>query len=229
MDLGAPQTKDSTPDKMTTLLDFIYHAPVGAPTYFDVLPVDVLRHALIPFLGWEDRIHLNMLTPPGDRTPPNKIPKSAIAAHQLAAISRSSIEEKLRKLRFIQLGRGRKLTDEVNALIEVMDTVTAGHNILICQYSLPTRVFLEQRIEFFSRPAEMRRIPRVEQKDRLRAAMSTLSLKLHRNPLIENSLAKKTWLRATVHTNETALFSAGGDSTGVSYMRWQGDIYTEQE
>jgi hypothetical protein len=211
---------------MTTLLDFIYHAPVGAPTYFDVLPVDVLRHALIPFLGWEDRIHLNMLTPPGDRTPPNKIPKSAIAAHQLATSSRSSIEEKLRKLRFI---RGRKLTDEVNALIEVMNAFTSGHNILVCQYSLPTRVFLEQRIEFFLRPAEMRRIPRNEQKDRLRAAMSTLALKLHQYPLIENDLKKKTWLRATVHTNETSLFSAGGDSTGASYRRRQGDIYTEQE
>jgi hypothetical protein len=211
---------------MTTLLDFIYHAPVGAPTYFDVLPVDVLRHALIPFLGWEDRIHLNMLTPPGDRTPPNKIPKSAIAAHQLATSSRSSIEEKLRKLRFI---RGRKLTDEVNALIEIMNAFTSGHNILVCQYSLPTRVFLEGRIEFFSRPAEMRRIPRVEQKDRLRAAMSTLALKLHQYPLIENDLKKKTWLRATVHTNETSLFSAGGDSTGASYRRRQGDIYTEQE
>ena len=211
---------------MTTLLDFIYHAPVGAPTYFDVLPVDVLRHALIPFLGWEDRIHLNMLTPPGDRTPPNKIPKSAIAAHQLATSSRSNIEEKLRKLRFI---RGRKLTDEVNALIEVMNAFTSGHNILVCQYSLPMREFLEERIEFFLRPAEMRRIPRNEQKDRLRAAMSTLSLKLHQNPFVENSLAKKSWLRATVHTNETSLFSAGGDSTGVSYRRWQGDIYTEQE
>ena len=211
---------------MTTLLDFIYHAPVGAPTYFDVLPVDVLRHALIPFLGWEDRIHLNMLTPPGDRTPPNKIPKSAIASHQLATSSRSNIEEKLRKLRFI---RGRKLTDEVNALIEVMNAFTSGHNILVCQYSLPTRVFLEGRIEFFLRPAEMRRIPRNEQKDRLRAAMSTLAIKLHQYPLIENDLKKKSWLRATVHTNETSLFSAGGDSTGASYRRRQGDIYTEQE
>ena len=63
------------------LAHFIYHAPVGAPTYLDLLPVDVLRYALIPFLGWEDRIHLNMLTPPGDRTPPKKIPKDRIIAH----------------------------------------------------------------------------------------------------------------------------------------------------
>ena len=210
---------------MTTLLDFIYHAPVGAPTYFDVLPVDVLRHALIPFLGWEDRIHLNMLTPPGDRTPPNKIPKSAIAANQLAA-STSVFTEKLRKL---MRDPFRTLTERVDAHIEIMNTFTSGHNIIVCQYSLLVRAWLERRIEFFSRPAEMRRIPRNEQKDRLRAAMSTLSLKLHQNPFVENSLAKKSWLRATVHTNETSLFSAGGDTTGVSYMRWQGDIYTEQE
>jgi hypothetical protein len=210
---------------MTTLLDFIYHAPVGAPTYFDVLPVDVLRHALIPFLGWEDRIHLNMLTPPGDRTPPNKIPKSAIAANQLAA-STSAFTEKLRKL---MRDPFRTLTEKVDAHIEIMNTFTSGHNIIVCQYSLLVRAWLERRIEFFSRPAEMRRIPRVEQKDRLRAAMSTLALKLHQYPLIENDLKKKSWLRATVHTNETSLFSAGGDSTGASYRRRQGDIYTEQE
>jgi len=210
---------------MTTLLDFIYHAPVGAPTYFDVLPVDVLRHALIPFLGWEDRIHLNMLTPPGDRTPPNKIPKSAIAANQLAA-STSVFTEKLRKL---MRDPFRTLTEKVDAHIEIMNTFTSGHNIIVCQYSLLVRAWLERRIEFFSRPAEMRRIPRVEQKDRLRAAMSNLRLKLHQYPLIENDLKKKTWLRATVHTNETSLFSAGGDSTGASYRRRQGDIYTEQE
>ena len=64
-----------------TLARFIYHTPVGAPTYFDILPVDVLCHALLPFLEWEDRIHLNMLTPPGDRTPPKKIPKDRIIAH----------------------------------------------------------------------------------------------------------------------------------------------------
>jgi len=210
---------------MTTLLDFIYHAPVGAPTYFDVLPVDVLRHALIPFLGWEDRIHLNMLTPPGDRTPPNKIPKSAIAANQLAA-STSVFTEKLRKL---MRDPFRTLTEKVDAHIEIMNTFTSGHNIIVCQYSLLVRAWLERRIEFFSRPAEMRRIPRVEQKDRLRAAMSNLRLKLHQYPLIENDLKKKSWLRATVHTNETSLFSAGGDSTGASYRRRQGDIYTEQE
>jgi hypothetical protein len=210
---------------MTTLLDFIYHAPVGAPTYLDVLPVDVLRHALIPFLGWEDRIHLNMITPPGDRTPPNKIPKLAIAANQLAA-STSAFTEKLRKL---MRDPFRTLTQKVDAIIEIMNTFTSGHNIIVCQYSLLVRAWLEGRIEFFSRPAEMRRIPRKEQKDRLRAAMSTLALKLHQYPLVENDLKKKTWLRATVHTNETALFSAGEDSTGASYRRRQGDIYTEQE
>ena len=197
---------------MTTLLDFIYHAPVGAPTYLDVLPVDVLRHALIPFLGWEDRIHLNMITPPGDRTPPNKIPKLAIAANQLAA-STSAFTEKLRKL---MRDSFRTLTERVDAIIEIMNTFTSGHNIIVCQYSLLVRAWLEGRIEFFSRPAEMRRIPRKEQKDRLRAAMSTLALKLHQYPLVENDLKKKTWLRATVHTNETALFSAGEDSTGAS-------------
>jgi len=209
---------------MTTLLDFIYHAPVGAPTYFDVLPVDVLRHALIPFLGWEDRIHLNMLTPPGDRTPPNKIPKSAIAANQLAA-STSVFTEKLRKL---MRDPFRTLTEKVDAHIEIMNTFTSGHNIIVCQHSLLVRAWLERRIEFFSRPAEIRRIPRNEQKDRLRTAMSTLSLKLHQYPLIENDLKKKTWLRATVHTNETALFSAG-DGAGGFYRRRQGDIYTEFE
>jgi len=166
-----------------------------------------------------------MLTPPGDRTPPNKIPKSDIAANQLAA-STSAFTEKLRKL---MRDPFRTLTEKVDAHIEIMNTFTSGHNIIVCQYSLLVRAWLERRIEFFSRPAEMRRIPRVEQKDRLRAAMSTLALKLHQYPLIENDLKKKTWLRATVHTNETSLFSAGGDSTGASYRRRQGDIYTEQE
>jgi hypothetical protein len=120
------------------------------------------------------------------------------------------------------------LTEEVNALIEVMEAVTTGHNIIVCQYSSPTRVFLEQRIEFFSRPAEMRRIPRNEQKDKLWAAMATTVAKLHQHPLINSGLTKRAWLRARVHTNETALFSAG-DGAGGFYRRRQGDIYTKFE
>jgi hypothetical protein len=54
--------------------------------------------------------------------------------------------------------------------------------------------------------------------------------KLIEYPLIQNKLAKKTWLRAMVYTNETALLHQGtGSARGIFYQRSQGDIYSELE
>jgi hypothetical protein len=233
MDLFGPNKKELPPYKMS-LSRFIYHKTVGKPTYLDILPVDVLRHHLIPFLGWEDRIHINMLTPPGDRTLPKKIPKLAIAAHQLS-ISAIKVRAKLKTFEEIQYKRARSrsgpsLTTEVNSIIDVLDTVASGHNMVICQYSSAVRNVIEEKIEELSRPDQLKKVPRIAQRKQLQASISKLVDKLIEYPLLQNKLAKKTWLRAMVYTNETALLhQETGSARGIFYRRSQGDIYSELE
>jgi hypothetical protein len=211
-----------------SLSRFIYHKTVGKPTYLDLLPVDVLRHHLIPLLGWEDRIHINMMTPPGDRTPPRKIPKLAIAAHQLS-VSAIKVRAKLKVFEEIQYKRARSrsgpsLTTEVGAIIDVLDTVASGHNMVICQYSSSIRGVIEEKIEELSRPDQLKKVPRIAQRKQLQDSIAKLIAKLIEYPLLENKLARKTWLRAKVYTNETALWASG-----PGYRRSQGDIYSELE
>jgi hypothetical protein len=233
MDLSWTNKRELPPAKMS-LSRFIYHKTVGKPTYFDLLPVDVMRHHLIPFLGWEDRIHVNMLTPPGDRTPPKKIPKQAIAAHQLS-MSASKVHAKLKEFQQIQLLRARyrsrvSLTSEVAAIIDILDTVASGHNMVICQYSSAVRGVIEEKIEELSRPDQLKKVPRIAQRKQLQASIANLVDKLIEYPLIQNKLAKKTWLRAMVYTNETTLLHQGtGSARGIFYQRSQGDIYSELE
>ena len=212
-----------------SLLRFIHHTPVGKATYLDLLPVDVLRHHLIPFLDWEDRIHINMLTPPGDRTPPNKIPKSSIAQHQLV-MTVPALKSKMRKVADIQYQRGHSKYIEVAAIIDVLETMASGHNMIVCQYSNTMRQTAEEKCRVFIQPAELKRIPRIAQRKQMQAAVAKLSEKLAQYPLLADlkSLVKKKWMRERVTQNETALFAAG-DGAGGSYRRRQGDIYSVME
>lgn len=212
-----------------SLLRFIHHTPVGKATYLDLLPVDVLRHHLIPFLDWEDRIHINMLTPPGDRTPPNKIPKSSIAQHQLV-MTVPALKSKMRKVADIQYQRGHSKYIEVAAIIDVLETMASGHNMIVCQYSNTMRQTAEEKCRVFIQPAELKKIPRIAQRKQMQAAVAKLSEKLAQYPLIADlkTLVKKKWMRERVTQNEIALFSAG-DGAGGSYRRRQGDIYSVME
>ena len=212
-----------------SLLRFIHHTPVGKATYLDLLPVDVLRHHLIPFLDWEDRIHVNMLTPPGDRTPPNKIPKSSIAQHQLV-MTVPALKSKMRKVADIQYQRGHSKYIEVAAIIDVLETMASGHNIIVCQYSNTMRQTAEEKCRVFVQPAELKKIPRIAQRKQMQAAVAKLSAKLAQYPLIADlkTLVKKKWMRERVTQNEIALFAAG-DGAGGSYRRRQGDIYSVME
>jgi hypothetical protein len=212
------------------LQSFIYHATVGAPTYLDTLPVDVLRCFIIPFLGWEDRIHLNMLTPPGDRTSPNKIPKISIAEHQLV-MTVPVLKAKMRKVENIQHQRGHSKYIEVAAIIDVLETMTSGHNMIVCQYSNTMRRTAEEKCRVFIQPAELKKIPRIAQRKQMQAVVAKLSAKLAQYPLLADlkSLVKKKWMRERVTQNETSLMYAEEREGGYRVFRRQGDIYTEFE
>uniref|UniRef100_A0A6C0F3B9 Uncharacterized protein n=1 Tax=viral metagenome TaxID=1070528 RepID=A0A6C0F3B9_9ZZZZ len=214
---------------MTSLLKFIHHKPVAAPTYFDLLPIDVLRHHLMPFLGWEDRIHLNQMFPPADRILPNKIPKSSIAEHQLV-MTVPVLRAKLRKVEDIQHQRGHSKYIEVAAIIDVLETMASGPNMIACQYSSSMRRAAEEKCRVFIQPAELKKIPRIAQRKQMEAVVAKLSAKLAQYPLLAdlNVLGKKKWMRERVTQNETALFAAG-DGAGGSYRRRQGDIYSVME
>jgi hypothetical protein len=136
-----------------TLARFIYHKVVGTPTYFDVLPVDVLRCGLIPFLGWEDRIHLNMMTPPGDRTPPDKIAKDRIIAHQMKVTdSLLASKAKTRELAFDKyLSRGfislAYQSTYIDALKSHIDAKVTGHALLHHLHSRRFKSLLEDGLD----------------------------------------------------------------------------------
>ena len=223
MDLIKSNKKELPSYKMS-LLRFIHHAPVGAPTYFDLLPVDVLRCFIIPFLGWEDRIHLNMLTPPGDRTPPNKIPKDRILAHQLQ-VSAKTVSAKLTKLVKIQGLRNQPIYKVVNAMIDLSKYVARDHNILLAVHSPLFREILELKITTLGSAAELARIPRIAQRNEMRATLHTVLEKLAANPYSHEVKSKK-WLRERVTQNETSLMYAEEREGGYRVFRRQGDIYS---
>ena len=210
-----------------SLLRFIHHAPVGAPTYLDLLPVDVLRCFIIPFLGWEDRIHLNMLTPPGDRTPPAKIPKDRLAAHQLK-LSIVATTEKIKKWDTTSRTRGMSQQRKIDALLDVLRTLNKGHNMIVAQYSQRLHDTIGQKMVEFSDPANLRRIRLLTQRRELQVAVQVLLEKMAANPY-SHEVKPKKWLRERVTQNETSLVYAADYEGGGRVFRRQGDIYTEWE
>jgi len=210
-----------------SLLRFIHHAPVGAPTYLDLLPVDVLRCFIVPFLGWEDRIHLNMLTPPGDRTPPAKIPKDRIIAHQLH-LSFPEVLEKARASQRLGSTRGVSAQRRIEAVLEALRAYNKGHNILIASYHEGNRNVLQRRLEEFSRPWSLRAIRLLAQRSEMQVAVQVLLEKMAANPY-SHEVKPKKWLRERVTQNETSLMYAEEREGGERVFRRQGDIYTQWE
>ena len=210
-----------------SLLRFIHHAPVGAPTYLDLLPVDVLRCFIIPFLGWEDRIHLNMLTPPGDRTPPAKIPKDRIAAHQLK-LSIAETSKKIKDWETTSRTRGISQQRKIDALLDVLRTLNKGHNMIVAQYSQRLHDTISEKMVEFSRPWSLRAIRLLAQRHELQVAVQVLLEKMAANPY-SHEVKPKKWLRERVTQNETSLVYAAEYEGGERVFRRQGDIYTEWE
>jgi hypothetical protein len=210
-----------------SLLRFIHHAPVGAPTYLDLLPVDVIRCFITPFLGWEDRIHLNMLTPPGDRTPPAKIPKDRIAAHQLN-LSIVATREKIKKWETTSRTRGMSQQRKIDALLDVLRTLNKGHNMIVAQYSQRLHDTISEKMVEFSDPANLRRIRLRAQRHELQVAVQVLLEKMAASPY-SHEVKPKKWLRERVTQNETSLVYAAEYDGGERVFRRQGDIYTEWE
>jgi hypothetical protein len=210
-----------------SLLRFIHHAPVGAPTYLDLLPVDVLRCFIIPFLGWEDRIHLNMLTPPGDRTPPAKIPKDRIAAHQLK-LSIAETSKKIKDWETTSRTRGISQQRKIDALLDVLRTLNKGHNMIVAQYSQRLHDSICEKMVQVSMPWSLRAIRLLAQRHELQVAVQVLLEKMAANPY-SHEVKPKKWLRERVTQNETSLVYAAEYEGGERVFRRQGDIYTQWE
>jgi len=220
-----------------SLFSVIQHQCVGKPTYLDVLPGDVLRYCIIPFLGWEDRIHLNMLTPAGDRTPPNRIPKDRIIANQILICSKKLVRliEKPRNLQMIRhsyIYRGKRggpsHSTVVQEIINFLLIVSESHNILLIQHNENFRRVVNEKIIEFSDPAMIARIPRIYLRVKMSDAVQKLTKMLASYPFIKFIKPQK-YLSAAVTQNETAvLYEWWVPGKGV-VGRYQGDIYTQME
>jgi hypothetical protein len=210
-----------------SLLRFIHHAPVGAPTYLDILPVDVIRHALIPFLGWEDRININRMTPPGDRTPPNKIPKNRIIAHQLNI----TIPRLTAMTRDINRHWGRRNMPRyqvVDDTIRILREFAKGHNMMAVQHLPRLRETLLRRAAELTDPRSIRAIPRIAQRMEMQDAVDNIRAGLEKYPA-KHEVKPWKWLRERVTQNETSLVYAAEYDEGRRVFRRQGDIYTQWE
>ncbi|NDB69418.1 MAG: hypothetical protein EB015_15715 [Methylocystaceae bacterium] len=219
------------------LSDRILHTCVGHPTYLDLLPGDVLRFCLMPFLGWEDRIHVNMLTPPGDRTPPKRIPKDRIIANQLRtcvpkmmtklkAFERLSSERRARQI------RGRKGVPSQMSITEAALAVLRCFKIqnygLLLQYNSKFRDVVIEKMNEFSHPGTLRLITRVAQRNEMISLVNHILQYLSEHPY-SHDIPVRPWLHARVTQNETNLQCGGWLEDGTNWHRVQGDIYSAME
>jgi hypothetical protein len=213
------------------LSDCILHTCVGHPTYFDTLPGDVLSFCIMPFLDWEDRIHLNMLTPPGDRTPPKKIPKDRIIGNRMLTcvpkmIAKLKAVEKLISDRiFVRRVSQMSITE---ACLEFLRCFKSENSILLLQYSSKFRQIVAEKMEEFSRPETMKVITRIAQRNEMKSLVNHILQQMSTHPFCHDIHAKR-WLSARVTQNETNLQCGGRLADGTCWYRKEGDIYNDVE
>jgi len=220
-----------------SLLSEIQHECVGAPNYLDVLPGDVLQYCLMPFLGWEDRIHVNMLTPVGDRTPPNKIPKERIIAHQILICTKKLVPlaEKANSLQRLRdhyrvYGRrgGPSLTKVIEGIVTFLQALVQPQNAVLFQHNSSFRETAIEKVAEFSEPANITKIPRIYLREKLANVIQKLTEMLAKYPFV-NLINSQRYLSSTVWQNETAVLNEWWVPGKGVVGRYQGDIYTEME
>lgn len=215
-----------------SLRHFIYHAPVGSPTYLDILPAAVISHCIIPFLDWEDRININRITPAGDRTPPNKIPKDRIIGHQLSILA-PALSVKVKNANSLYARRASRGAERppiyqvADAIIAVFREAVKGHNPLLCQHSAAFRSTLARKVAEFSEPANVRAIPRIAQRAEMQDAIHHVLVMMDQMPF-KNEVPSQKWKKARVTQNEVAMLHQEWTERG-HITRRQGDIYTVWE
>ena len=164
----------------TLPLAFFAHCTYRRPIYFDVLPTDVLRVALFPFLDYESRIHINMLTPPGDRVEPRKIPKDRIIAHQLVVLKQHfqyrSYRAQLCKLEMIQ---------KQGLAAETLNHLFDGHKILLYLHDAEVRRSLENTLIYYLENGGIEETFRAQYQDTMRVAFTKVRSFLEVNPLVK--------------------------------------------
>jgi len=215
----------------------IQHKCVGNPTYLDVLPGDVLQYCIMPFLGWEDRIYVNMLTPAGDRTLPNRIPKERIIANQIliSTLKLRRLADKsltLQRIRNHHKSRGSKhgpsMTKVVEEIIKFLQSVLEPHNTLLVQYNPNYRDVVKDKIFEFSDPANIAKIPRIYLRIQMAKTIQGMTEMLASFPFIE-LIKPQRYLSAAVTQNETAVLNEWWVPGKGVVGRYQGDIYTQME
>jgi len=194
-----------------SLHHFIYHAPVGSPTYLDTLPAAVISHCIIPFLDWEDRININRITPAGDRTPPNKIPKDRIVGHQLSILA-PALSVKVKNANNLYARRASRgaarppIYQVADAIIEVFREAVKGHNPLLCQHSAAFRSTLARKVAEFSEPANVRAIPRIAQRAEMQDAIHHVLVMMDQMPF-KNEVPSQKWKKARVTQVEGGIYT----------------------
>ena len=220
-----------------SLTKVIHHECVGAPNYLDVLPGDVLQYCLMPFLGWEDRIHVNMLTPVGDRTPPNKISKERIIAHQILICTKKLVPL-AEKANCIQRSRdhyrvygrrgGPSLTKVIEGIVTFLQALVQPQNAVLFQHNSSFRETAIEKVAEFSDPANIAKIPRIYLREKLANVIQKLTEMLAKYPFV-NLINSQRYLSSTVWQNETAVLNEWWVPGKGVVGRYQGDIYTEKE
>ena len=220
-----------------SLARVIQHECVGAPTYLDVLPGDVLQYCIMPFLGWEDRIHLNMLTPAGDRTPPNKIPKERIIANQMLICTKmltpladnaNCLQTLRNHYRGQDLRGGPSLTKVVEKIIIFLEALVKPQNAVLFQHNSQFRGVATDKVTEFSDPVNISKIPRIYLREKLADVVQKLTEMLATYPFIK-VVKSQRYLSATVTQNETAILNEWWVPGKGVVGRYQGDIYAEME
>jgi hypothetical protein len=160
----------------------------------------------MPFLGWEDRIHVNMLTPAGDRTPPNKMPKELIIANQLQAstkkLTRLAIKVsdlKVQRDNHIarRSGHGPSKTKVVQEIIWFLYYILEPQNSILAQYNSNFRNCISSKIVEFSDPINIAEIPRIYLRREMAEVVRKLTEMLTAYPYIKQ-ISPTGYLSATV-------------------------------
>jgi len=208
---------------MSSLLNFIHHKPVAAPTYFDLLPIDVLRHHLMPFLGWEDRINLNQMFPSADRILPNKISKTRIIEHQLAS-TKQAFELKLFCIRLRCTSASSQIRKNEVFMQEMREFIKPSA-MLIAQYSPNVWRNLVNKLNPILDPTQLAKtFRRLEQRNEMKALLIQLVDNMKRFPQQAPIHNARHLIQSRVTQNETDLFHSG-----PGYQWRQGDIYSVME
>lgn len=186
------------------------------PSYFELLPNDVLRHNLFPYLDYGSRRDLNLTFQPGSKIVTKIDSEKLVQVEMMLAID--PIKRALKEADHMSY---KPATEKASVILNLINNILPKH-LVIAQYNESFRQVLKERLIFFSDPTnrDFNYVSETIKNQIIEASSKTGTLLQESRPYIKELHSLKVCSWDPINAGNTIVAESCGNDISVSDGRY---------